>query len=318
MNQPTPYRSLRDRGSISIALYLHDGPAIEAMQWLVRQATTALESGFDGVTVSEHHAGFPGYLPTGVLAAARILGATGRGWAAPCPLLLPLRNPALVVEELAWLSAMHPDRVAAGLAAGYAEQDFAVVAAERSSANRIFRTQLEQWRELVDGEDSPLARDSAVAASLPSVPMVVCAGGPRNAAHAAEHGFGLMLPPQDPAKSAVTIASYDAAGGAGPKIQAQWVWVGTPPAAGIDRLRTAYPSADAQGNRLYSPEVMHSPNPQDVADHIGEDVVRGGLTGLNLRVHLPGVAPEETEEQIVAVARELVPLLRERLDIERA
>src|SRR5580704_5435005 len=50
-----------------------------------------------------------------------------RGWAAPCPLLLPLRPAALVAEEVAWLAARHPGRVGVGLAAGSLVDDFEIM-----------------------------------------------------------------------------------------------------------------------------------------------------------------------------------------------
>jgi alkanesulfonate monooxygenase SsuD/methylene tetrahydromethanopterin reductase-like flavin-dependent oxidoreductase (luciferase family) len=49
------------------------------------------------------------------------------GWAAPCPLLLPLRPPALVAEETAWLAARFPGRVGLGVAAGALAVDFEIM-----------------------------------------------------------------------------------------------------------------------------------------------------------------------------------------------
>ena len=75
------------------------------------QASLAVEHGFDGVMTSEHHGGFHGYLPNPLQAAGWCLEAMTGGWAAPCPLLLPL-PPALVAERRsAWLAACFPGRV---------------------------------------------------------------------------------------------------------------------------------------------------------------------------------------------------------------
>jgi alkanesulfonate monooxygenase SsuD/methylene tetrahydromethanopterin reductase-like flavin-dependent oxidoreductase (luciferase family) len=309
MTEPTQV-SLGGRGSVSIALYLHDGTPVTAMASLVSQGRTALDHGFDGVTVSEHHAGFRGYIPTPTLAAARILGTTEQGWAAPCPILLPLRHPAIVAEELAWLAAMFPGRVAAGMAAGYSEQDFAVVGLDPAAANRELRKRVTEWRRLVADPRSPLSNDEAVRSVLPSVPLVVCTGGPVGAAHAAHHEMGIMLPPQDPARNAETLTAYSEAGGTGPRLLGQWVWVGRPPEAGLEGLRAAYPAVDAEGKRKYAPEVVHADDPSEIAETLGRDIVRLGLTGINLRIHLPGVGPEATERQIRTVAFELLPLLR--------
>ncbi len=75
---------------------------------------------------SEHHGGFPNYLPNPLLAATWALDATDRMWAAPCPLLLPLRPVGQVVEDLAWTAQRFPGRVGAGFAAGALADDFVV------------------------------------------------------------------------------------------------------------------------------------------------------------------------------------------------
>lgn len=53
-----------------------------AARTLIEQARTALDGGFDGITISEHLAGFPGYVPVPTTLAATVLGATQRGWVA--------------------------------------------------------------------------------------------------------------------------------------------------------------------------------------------------------------------------------------------
>src|SRR6185437_7649974 len=93
-------------GSISLRLYPHnDLPAPEIVSIMREQGRRAAECGFDGVMVSEHHGGFAGYLPNPIQACNFLLDAMASGWAAPSPLLLPLRPAALVIEELAWLAA---------------------------------------------------------------------------------------------------------------------------------------------------------------------------------------------------------------------
>ena len=86
------------------------------------QAVLGREAGFDGVMTSEHHGGFGGYLPNPLQLTGFLLDAMPGGWAAACPLLLPLRPAALVIEEAAWLAARFPGRVGLGrrdrLAAG--------------------------------------------------------------------------------------------------------------------------------------------------------------------------------------------------------
>src|SRR5690348_15803965 len=93
-------------GSMSLRCYAPvDLDAVAVIEELRAQARLAMEHGFDGVMTSEHHGGFPGYLPNPVQLAGFLLDAMPTGWAAPCPVLLPLRPTALVAEEIAWLAA---------------------------------------------------------------------------------------------------------------------------------------------------------------------------------------------------------------------
>ncbi|HWC37795.1 MAG TPA: hypothetical protein VG476_04660, partial [Acidimicrobiales bacterium] len=102
-------------GTISVRLYPHsDLPASRIVDEMRSQAAIAHEHGFDGVMTSEHHGGLAGYSPNPLQLAGWLLEAMPGGWAAACPLLLPLRPVALVAEEVAWLAARFPDRVGVG------------------------------------------------------------------------------------------------------------------------------------------------------------------------------------------------------------
>ena len=113
------------RGSISVGLHPIVGlDGREQAAAIVEQAQAAEAAGFSGVTLSEHHGGFPGYMGLPALASNWILGATERIWSAPAPYLVNLRNPILAAEELAWSAARFPGRFGAALAPGYAQSDF--------------------------------------------------------------------------------------------------------------------------------------------------------------------------------------------------
>ena len=75
------------------------------------QARLAARAGFAGVMTSEHHGGLRRLLPNPLQLAGWLLEAMPTGWAAACPLLLPLRPVGLVAEEVAWLAARFPGRV---------------------------------------------------------------------------------------------------------------------------------------------------------------------------------------------------------------
>src|SRR3954466_12385206 len=131
----TPFAS----GSVSFRSYPHQlGDAVATIDELREQAALAAEVGFDGVMTSEHHAGFAGYLPNPLQLAGFLLDAMETAWAAPCPLLLPLRPAALVAEEIAWLAARFPGRVGLGLAAGALPADFEVMGLTMDELARRF------------------------------------------------------------------------------------------------------------------------------------------------------------------------------------
>src|ERR1700682_3977545 len=98
-------------GTISLRGTPSGLPPGEVVADLQAQARLAELGGFDGCMTSEHHGGFPNYLPNPLLAATWLLEATEHIWAAPCPLVLPLRAVSQVVEDVAWTHHRFPGRV---------------------------------------------------------------------------------------------------------------------------------------------------------------------------------------------------------------
>ena len=167
-------------GSVSLRLYPHnDLPAPAIVDELRAQAALAATHGFDGVMTSEHHGGFHGYLPNPLQAAGWCLEAMATGWAAPSPLLLPLRPPALVAEEVAWLAARFPGRVGLGVASGALPEDFEIMGASMEHLAEQFSNALEIVTRILDGSDpGALAGDPAVKACIDQpVPVVSAAMG---------------------------------------------------------------------------------------------------------------------------------------------
>src|SRR5207244_4634648 len=117
------------------------------------QASLAVQHGFDGVMTSEHHGGFHGYLPNPLQAAGWCLEEMPHGWAAPCPLLLPLRPPAMVAEEIAWLAARFPGRVGLGVAAGALKDDFDVMGITMDGLAARFASGLRVVADILGGRD---------------------------------------------------------------------------------------------------------------------------------------------------------------------
>ena len=73
-------------GSVSLRVYPSDADAVSIVEEMREQARLAEASGFDGLMTSEHHGGFPGYIPNPLQQAGWLLEATERIWAAPAPL----------------------------------------------------------------------------------------------------------------------------------------------------------------------------------------------------------------------------------------
>ena len=197
-------------GSVSLRLYPHDElDAPAAVRELCDQAALGLAGGFDGIMTSEHHGGCAGYLPNPLQLATFVLEEHGSGWAAPCPLLLPLRPTAQVAEEIAWLDARHPGRVGLGVAAGALPLDFEVMGVPADQAVPRFKAELPRIVDLLSGRGlGPLAGDRALqrCASSP-VPVLSAAVSPEAARRAARCGAGFNTIGQPAAIAGATLCA---------------------------------------------------------------------------------------------------------------
>ena len=305
-------------GSVSLRSYAHDGlDAVETVAELRRQAALAVAAGFDGVMTSEHHAGFAGYLPNPLQTAGFLLDAMPSGWAAPCPLLLPLRPAALVAEEIAWLAARFPGRVGLGVAAGALPVDFEVMATTMDDLTARFSEGLETVAQLVGGHATgPLASDVAIARCREHpIPLVSAAASVTAVRRAAAHGCGLLF------DSLVTtgrcrelVAAYRAAGGAAPVVLVRRCWLGGPPRAAFERQVDVYRSyAGGAPEHWGRDELAQSPDADVVAQRLVEAARAAGADALNLRVHVPGVDPAQAREQIEQLGTAVVPRVRAAL-----
>lgn len=303
-------------GSISLGLYVHDLAPPDAVRTMIDQGVLAATSGFDGVTLSEHHAGYPTYLPNPLLSASWLLEAMPRGWSGPFPLLVPLRAPGLVVEELAWLEARHPGRVVAAFASGYVEKDFVACGVPFEDRNVRFRRSLDViGREL--SEPSEVFADDRVvrAAAAASIPMVVAAKGPLAVERAARLGMGLSVPAHEPDELAAVHDHYVAAGGTGPRVLMRWAWLGDLPTEAVRRWDEEHAHSIDGGPRTNdsSLRVVCAPDPAGLADQLVGEMTASKSTALSVRIHLPSVEPDLVAEQIAEIGREVVPKVRAAL-----
>ena len=295
------------RGSVSFRLYPHnDLPAPAVVEELRAQAALAAEHGFDGVMTSEHHGGFHGYLPNPLQAAGWCLGAMVKGWAAPSPLLLPLRPTALVIEEVAWLAARFPGRVGLGVASGALPADFELMGVSMDGLAARFGDALEQVTGALDGRDPRgLADDAAVKACAEHpVPVVSAAMGFTAVRRAARLGVGILFDSlSTPERCRELTDAYRDAGGTGSCIMIRRAWIGEPPRENLDAQLKVYAG--------YSSRAHHEA--AAVGDALAETAQRAGVDALNLRVHVPGVDPAAARQQIVLLGAKVVGTIQDAL-----
>jgi alkanesulfonate monooxygenase SsuD/methylene tetrahydromethanopterin reductase-like flavin-dependent oxidoreductase (luciferase family) len=306
-------------GSISLRLYPHNELAAPAIvEELRAQATLAAGHGFDGVMTSEHHGGFAGYLPNPLQVAGWLLEGMASGWAAPCPLLLPLRPPALVAEEVAWLAARFPGRVGVGVAAGALPDDFEVMGVPMDGLTARFTAALEELAAALSGRaEGILATDRAISACAEEpVPVVSAAMGFTAVRRAARVGAGLLFDSlTTPARCGELVDAFHEAGGTGPCILIRRAWVGAPPQADVERQLDVYRSysADAAMSHWADDALATSEDPGTVGERLLAAFGDAHADALNLRIHVPGVSPGAAREQVAALGESVLPWLRARL-----
>jgi alkanesulfonate monooxygenase SsuD/methylene tetrahydromethanopterin reductase-like flavin-dependent oxidoreductase (luciferase family) len=306
-------------GSVSLRLYPHDLPPAEVVQDLRSQAVLAERAGFDGVMLSEHHGGFPNYLPNPLLASTWALDATEQMWAAPCPMLLPLRAMAHVVEDLAWTAQRHPGRVGVGFAAGALETDFDLAGVPFAEMNGRFKTTLPLVARALSGAPAgPLADDLAVAALADApIPVVSAAASPAAAERAGRLELGVVYDSiTSIERLAMLSAAHDAAGG-GVRILIRRVWVGEPPADAVAHQMARYRAAAsdrAVAHWAADGGLVAAPDPVEVAQRLVDQMVRAGCDAVNLRLFHAGLTPGEVRRQIEVVGDLVLPVLRRLID----
>ena len=304
-------------GSVSLRLYPHqlDSPTAK-LDELQLQAALGVEHGFDGVMLSERHGGAWGQIPNPLQAAGWLLGAMPSGWAAPCPMLLPLRRTAIAAEEIAWLAARYPGRVGVGFGSGGNEPDFRAVGVPFDERNTRFDRALREIVALLKGDDElALAADPAIAlARRTGVPLVSAAMSGTAVRRAAELGLGIIGSSLlDEARSRALVDSFRASGATGPHVVIVHMWLGEPPWDLIEKQFGEYRHAAGGGvaGSATGEGLIHSDDAAEVATRVVARLRAVRADALNVRVHVAGLAPEAAREQIAVIGREVVPRVRD-------
>ena len=301
-------------GSVSIRLYPHNElPADAIVSELCAQAGIAFDSGFDGVMTSEHHGGFAGYMALPLQMASFVLAEHATGWAAAAPLLLPLRSTALVAEEVAWLQARFRGRVGLGVAAGALPLDFEAAGVSQADSVDRFKSELPRLVAMLRGEDlGALEGDPALLACRQApVPVVSAAVSVAAAVRAARCGAGILMEGMSaPQRLALLTRAFEEAEGKGSKVLIRRVWLGRAPSELIQGQRAVYESYAAGPSSFGEDQTIASDDGDEVIERLAATVTEVGADALNLRVHLPGMAPELVREQIARIGFTVVAPLK--------
>lgn len=302
-------------GRGSVAVGLHPIVGLDGRQQaaaIIEQAQEAERAGFSGVTLSEHHGGFPGYMGMPALASNWILGATERIWAGPAPYLVNLRNPVLAAEELAWSAARFPGRFGAALAPGYAQSDFELLGVPWEDKAARFEAALAVLLPTLRGEGEGAEDPAFRSWATDPAPLMRAANTRKGVERAATLGMGVYFPSgSDRERMRSMIDRYRAAGGPGPVNKVRMLWMGEPPPGALERREQTYRSAAANGSRQaqgFTEPFLHGDS-EHIAEELVTDIEALGLEGVNVRFHLEGGDRDWVREQIGRFGAEVLPHL---------
>ncbi|HUP71881.1 MAG TPA: LLM class flavin-dependent oxidoreductase [Acidimicrobiales bacterium] len=307
-------------GSISLRIYPHDLEPQSTVAEIVTQSVLAEQAGFDGVMTQEHHGGFPNYLPNPLLTATWALEQTSSLWAAPCPILLPLRPWTQLVEDLAWTSHRFAGRVGCGVGVGAFPLDFEMAGVPFDEMRTRFAAALPEVAAALAGRATgPLADDPGVAALARSpIPLVVAAQGPLAVRRAARLGLGLIYDSLQTVDRTRALSDLHVEeGGTGPRILIRRVWIGPTPVDALNaqmaRFRAVGP-ASLQEHWDPGGGLVTAEDGAELARRLHDAVVDGRCDAINLRVFQAGTSPDEVRDQIGRLGAEALPHLRSLLN----
>jgi alkanesulfonate monooxygenase SsuD/methylene tetrahydromethanopterin reductase-like flavin-dependent oxidoreductase (luciferase family) len=303
-------------GSVSLRLYPHNElGATEVIHEISAQAGLGLDNGFDGVMTSEHHGGFAGYLCNPLQVTSFILEDHDQGWAAPCPMVLPLRPTAQVAEEVAWLNARHPGRVGLGVCAGALPLDFEAMDVPLAEAVPRFKAALPEVVDMLRGRNlRGLEGDQALQlGATTAIPVLSAAASTTAARRAARCGAGILMEGMSTVERLASLcAAYDEAGGTQSKVLIRRVWLGEPLTELVEKQRQVYQSYSS--GSFPADQTLTTTDPTAMAEALHQMMLAVGADAVNLRIHLPGLDRGDARRQIVSLAEDVVPRLRDRLE----
>jgi hypothetical protein len=131
------------------------------------------------------------------------------------------------------------------------------------------------------------------------------------ARRAAGAGAGLLFDGMTaPGRVAALTSAYRAAGGTQPAVLVRRVWIGPVRGDLVQAQRAVYDAMSADRARFGDDQTVTGAEPTEVAEHLRAALAEAGADALNLRVHLPGVAPADVRAQIEGLGASVVSALR--------
>jgi hypothetical protein len=141
--------------------------------------------------------------------------------------------------------------------------------------------------------------------------VLSAAVSPTAARRAARCGAGILLEGMSaPDRLEQLCAAYDEAGGTMTKVLIRRVWLGLPQSDLVARQRRFYQGVQERAAPFPADQTVTTTDGAEMAAVLADLLRATGADALNLRIHLPGMAPGAVREQISGLASDVLPRLR--------
>jgi hypothetical protein len=114
-----------------------------------------------------------------------------------------------------------------------------------------------------------------------------------------------------PARLARLTAAFADAGGLRAAVLIRRVWLGRLPTGLVARQRAVYESYAGPDRTFDEDQTIVADEPAEMVERLATTMREVGADALNLRVQLPGMAPEDVREQIARIGTTVVGPLQE-------
>jgi len=119
---------------------------------VMEEAQLAEENGFDSIFFGEHHQDKDGFLPSPLIVASAVAGATRRLNVGTSVILLPLHHPVRLAEDVVTLDVVSRGRIVLGVGIGYQAADFQAFDVPMEDRVTLFEEGVEVIRQCWTGE----------------------------------------------------------------------------------------------------------------------------------------------------------------------